>query len=197
MHEHDAHHLSMRTMVYSFRRRLALLVLVLSLGGLGACDKTQSEPQVEAVREFYNWRIDSQVTGVPSSAELSEMSPYLSSQLHRLLEASAADYPDIQPAQENERTIEHGDWFTSMFDGPTSFIISSVEPSIDGHVISVRFTSAKQLPSVNWRDRITVVQENGRYVIANVEFENHWMFRDDASLVDALKNPKARRKQRS
>jgi hypothetical protein len=184
-------------MVYSFRMRFFPIVLLVASINLAGCKKPESDPPVEAVREFYTWRIAARATGAPSSAELAKMSPYLSGELRTLLEKAAAEYPNIANAKEDERTIEHGDWFTSMFDGPTSFTIGGVEPLAGGHVVTVRFTSAKQLPSVNWRDWVTVVQEDGRYVIADVAFGNHWLFRDKASLMEALKDPKVRRKRRS
>jgi len=172
-------------------------LLACTLAAVG-CEKAESVPPVETVRDFYTLRIHARANGAPTAAELSQMAPYLSRELQALLTKASAEYaPTATPTAEAERTIENGDWFTSTFDGPTSFIVGKVEPIPTGHVVSVKFTSAKQLPAVNWRDRITVVQEDGRYVIANVEFDSHWAFRDGATLVDALKDPEQRRKRRA
>jgi hypothetical protein len=173
------------------------VLLPLCLLGLGGCEDPKSDPPAEAVRNFYTWRIESQNSGFPRSSEIAQMAPYLSKELQALLVETSADYSPSQAPAENERTIEDGDWFTSMFDGPTSFIVGEVQSTGTQHVVSVRFTSAKQLPAVNWRDRIVIIEEEGRHVIANVEYENHWAFKSDATLIDVLKDPKARRKRRS
>ena len=154
-----------------------------------------TDPKVETVKTFYNWRITQNVNGVPTQDQLAAMEPYLSKELTGLLKETSRDYAPSDKS--GARTIENGDWFTSMFDGPTSFRVGEVQNTGNRYLVSVRFTSAQQLPAVNWHDQIVVVEEDGKHVIANVVFENHWAFKDDATLIDALKDPKARRKRRS
>ena len=162
-----------------------------------ACGGTlTADPKIETVKAFYNWRIDQNINGVPTQDQLEAMEPYLSKELTGLLKETSRDYSPADKSSD-ARTIENGDWFTSMFDGPTSFRVGEVQNTGNRYLVSVRFTSAQQLPAVNWHDRIVVVEEDGKHVIANVVFENHWAFKDDATLIDALKDPKARRKRRS
>jgi hypothetical protein len=172
-------------------------VAVLSLCLASGCGTPIiSDPAVEAVKDFYDWRIAEQTKGMPSAEQLARMEPYLSKELRALLKETSGDYePSKAPSE--ARTIENGDWFTSMFDGPTSFRVGEVQTDGARHIVAVRFTAAQQLPAVNWHDRIVVIEEDGRHVIANVQYENHWAFKDDATLIDALKDPKVRRKRRS
>jgi hypothetical protein len=173
------------------------LLPILGVCLLAACRGTiTADPTVEAVKSFYNWRISEDINGVPTQDQLVAMEPYLSKELSSLLRQTSIDYaPSEKPSE--ARTIENGDWFTSMFDGPTSFRVGEVQSEGGRYLVAVRFTSAQQLPAVNWHDRIVVVEEDGKHVIANVMYENHWAFKQDATLIDALKDPKARRKRRS
>ena len=113
--------------MYSSRMKSFSVLLLLSLLGLGGCGDPKSDPPAEAVRNFYTWRIEAQRNGFPTSAEIEQMAPYLSNELQALLMEASADYSPSQAPTKNERTIEHGDWFTSMFDGPTSFIVGEVQ----------------------------------------------------------------------
>jgi hypothetical protein len=183
--------------MYSSRMQLIYMSFLLCALMVVGCETATSNPSAEAVRNFYTWRIDSRLNGMPSAAEIALMAPHLSRELRTLLSEVSADYSRSAAPSQSERTIENGDWFTSMFDGPTSLIVGDIESKGTQHIVSVRFTSAKQLPAVNWRDRVVVIEEEGRHVIANVQYENHWGFKDDATLLQVLKDPKARRKRHS
>ena len=175
----------------------SILIPILGVCLLAGCrGSITADPTVETVKAFYNWRISKDINGVPTRDQLVAMEPYLSKELSTLLQQTSNDYtPSEKPSE--ARTIENGDWFTSMFDGPTSFRVREVKNEGGRYLVSVRFTAAQQLPAVNWHDQIVVVEEDGKHVIANVVYENHWAFKDDATLIDALKDPKARRKRRS
>ena len=177
--------------------KLLPILIVLPGFALLGCEDQQSDPSLETVKKFYSSRIESQANGMPSLSEISQMAPYISKELRALLDAASAEYAGSSTKSASEEKIEDGDWFTSMFNGPTSFIVGEVQSSGTKHIVSVRFTSAQQLPAVNWRDRIVVIEEEGHHVIANVEYENHWAFQDNTTLVDVLKDPKARRKHPS
>lgn len=184
----------------------ALFVGVLMSG----CAKTQGAPDPTpqgVVKGFYDWRIRSQMTGAPSAQQLAEMGPFISAELRQLLadvqpEAQAADSngnPQVgkKSKQRRRRAFSEGDLFSSIFDGPTTFKVDAVQTQGADQFVPVTFTSAKQLPSVNWVDRIKVISEDGHYVVADIEYGSHWEFGVRASLVDALKGKTPQRKVKS
>lgn len=184
----------------------ALLICVL----MGACAKTPGAPDPTpqgVVKGFYDWRIRSQMTGAPSQEQLAEMGPFISVELRQLLadvqpEGQAPDSkgtPEVgkKSRKRGKRAFSEGDLFSSIFDGPTTFKIDAVETQGTDQFVPVTFTSAKQLPSVNWVDRIKVISEDGHYVVADIEYGSHWEFGVRASLVDALKGKTPPRKVKS
>ena len=94
---------------------------------------------------------------------------------------------------ERKRLLGESDLFSSMFDGPTSFTMGEIETQGDEHVLPVRFMSGRQLPAVNWIDRIRVVRENDHYVVADVEYANHWSLGNNATLLGVLRGATAKR----
>ena len=166
-----------------------------------------------AVTGFLNWRINSQITGTPDAEQLEAMAPYISAELHGLLQKAREEYEGIRPSplalsrerergsrlkpslKERKRLLGESDLFSSMFEGPTSFSMGDVETQGDEHVVSVRFMSGRQLPAINWIDRVRVVQENGHYVVADVEYANHWSLGSHATLLGVLQGAAARRGQ--
>lgn len=178
-----------------------------------------------AVTGFLNWRINSQIIGTPDAEQLEAMAPYISTELRGLLQQAREEYKGIGPSplasrerergsrlmpslMERKRLLGESDLFSSMFEGPTSFSIGDVEAQDDveaeddveahgdAHVVPVRFMSGRQLPAINWIDRVRVVQENGHYVVADVEYANHWSLGSNATLLGSLKGAKPRRDKR-
>ena len=187
-----------------------------------------------AVTGFLNWRINSQITGTPDAEQLEAMAPYISAELHGLLQKAREEYEGIRPSplalsreresrlkpdqrmpsplalsrgrergsrlkpslKERKRLLGESDLFSSMFEGPTSFSMGDVETQGDEHVVPVRFMSGRQLPAINWIDRVRVVQENGHYVVADVEYANHWSLGNHATLLGVLQGATARRDKR-
>jgi hypothetical protein len=150
-----------------------------------------------AVTGFLNWRINSQVTGTPDAEQLEAMAPYISAELHGLLQKAREEYDSGKGrSKERKRLLRESDLFSSMFEGPTSFSMGDVETQGDEHVVPVRFMSGRQLPAINWIDRVRVVQENGHYVVADVEYANHWSLGNHATLLGVLQGATARRDKR-
>lgn len=184
---------------------LALRCCVLLLGiSLYACGKTSvATPKTPqgAVEAFYEWRIRSQMTGAPDQDQLAQMSPYITEELRALLATARPTAGDIskKPAKRkggrNKRAFAEGDLFSSLFDGPTSFTMDKDEVETHGneHVVPVRLTSAKQLPAVNWVDKVKVVNEGDRYLVADIEYGSHWEFGANATLMGTLKSAAKRR----
>jgi hypothetical protein len=171
---------------------------------LCACVKTPEAPDPTpqgVVKGFYDWRIHSQMTGAPDAQQLAEMQPYISAELHELLAKVRPEATDAKPAkkkkQRGKRAFAEGDLFSSIFDGPTTFKIDDVATQGADQFVPVTFTSAKQLPSINWVDRVKVINENGHYVVADIEYASHWEFGVRATLIDALQGKTPPRKIKS
>ena len=180
-----AHHESERML-----QALKLLVLLIALSG---CAQDKSAPAAapspeRAVKSFYDWRLASRMTGAPTAVQLQTMKPYISAELHDLLAQARLRYEaDLARSPDEKPSFAEGDLFSSLFEGPTSFTTGDVEAHGAEHIVPVRFVYAGQLPAVNWIDRVHVVEENGAYVIADIEYGNHWNVGAKGTLVGSLK----------
>jgi hypothetical protein len=179
-----------------FGRSLVLVCAALFLSIAAGCKKPepQATPQA-ATRAFYEARIASGAQGTPSLAELDQLTPYISVQLHDLLAEALLKHQRIaSKALQKRRTFSEGDLFSSLYDGPTSLIVGEAEPLAgDEFRITVKLTSAKQLPALTWTDKVRVVREQGRYVVADIEFGNHWAFGTNTRLVYSLQSAMGKR----
>jgi len=192
------------------------LLLMFCMGGCGkehsavvGGDATTPEA---AVKGFLDWRINSRMAGAPDAAQLEEMSPYISEELRSWLGKAREEYENKKPSlpalsrkelekgtrvkplskrETRSRMLGESDLFSSMFEGPTSFTMGESEAEDSTHVIPVRFMSGRQLPAINWTDRVRVVRENNHYVVADIEYANHWSLGSRSTLLDALKNKNA------
>jgi hypothetical protein len=147
------------------------------------------------VTQFYNWRIQSRMTGAPDMEQIEGMRPWVSSELQTLLQNSSRNALRVvqqtnkQPTKthKEQRAFTDGDLFSSISQGPTSFRTGTPETlANDTFVVPVRFVYGRQLPAINWTDRVKVINENGRYVVADVEYANHWQA-GSGSLLASLK----------
>jgi len=122
--------------------------------------------------------------------ELQQLAPYISRELHGLLEEALLNHNKISSRTvQQRRTFSEGDLFSSLFDGPTSFASGAIEElQGDEHVVSVKLTSGKQLPALSWTDKVKVIRENGHYVVADIEYANHWAFGSNTKLVASLQS---------
>ena len=180
----------------AMRRTLIGVCAALCLSVAAGCKKPepQASPQA-ATRAFYEARIASGAQGTPSLDELERLAPYISVQLHDLLQEALLKHHRIaSKTLQKRRTFSEGDLFSSLFDGPTSLIVGEAEPLAgDEFRITVQLTSAKQLPALTWTDKVRVVREQGRYVIADIEFGNHWAFGTNTRLVYSLQSAMGKR----
>jgi len=144
------------------------------------------------VTQFYNWRIQSHMTGVPDAKQIESMRPWISTELQSLLQDSSrrihlTDKQATKQVNKQPADFIDGDLFSSISQGPTSFRTGTAEAlPDDAHIIPVRFVSGRQLPAINWTDRVKVINENGRYVVADIEYANHWQA-GGGSLLRSLK----------
>lgn len=169
----------------SFRKLLAAMSIVTLLA---SCGSNATTP-VGVVERFYTVRIESQTTGAPSAEELKKFAPYLSEELRGLLEQARKRQDDEAAAAPGDKpSFADGDLFSSLFEGPDSFKVGADEATGDLHRVSVQLAYDRQQPVVSWTDKAVVKIENGKAVIADIEYGGNWEFGNKGTLVSMLKN---------
>ena len=173
------------------------LIVVLLAGALSGCLGASARTPEGVVERFYAKRIDLKIAGAPTPDELQAVAPYLTPELHRLLEEAgtlrereAAATPDEKPP------FADGDLFSSLFEGPTAFRVVDDRVRDDTHRIAVRFTSRQKGESVSWQDTVVVVPDDGEYAIADVEYGGKWKFATQGTLKSNLERALARPRSR-
>jgi hypothetical protein len=173
------------------------LIVVLLAGALVGCFGASARTPEGVVERFYAKRIDLKIAGAPTPDELQAVAPYLTPELHRLLEEAgalrereAAATPDEKPP------FADGDLFSSLFEGPTAFRVVDDQERDDTHRIAVRFTSRQKSDSVSWQDTVIVVPDDGEYAIADVEYGGKWKFATQGTLKSNLERALARPRSR-
>ena len=182
------------------RRLLVGGGVVLCVLGSAACKKRRPQATPEsAIDAFYSERMASGARGTPSLEELERLAPLISVELHELLQEALLKHHKLaSKTVQRRRTFVEGDLFSSLFDGPTSLLVGSSEPLAgDEFLITVQLTSAKQLPALTWTDKVRVVRERGHYVIADIEYGNHWAFGSNTRLVSSLQMAMGKRTRSS
>ena len=162
----------------------ARLILALLLSG---CAATQTPTRV--VERFYATRIDSRMTGAPTPAELESVAPYLTPELRDLLAEARMLHDQEEVAASDEKpAFAEGDFFSSLFEGPTAFrVVGDDGGKVGAHRVAVRFTYANAAAALSWQDTVVVVHQEGGWAIADVEYEGDWDFASRGTLRSNLK----------
>lgn len=160
---------------------------------LAGCSEAPPGP-ADVVGRFYELRLELDISGAPSHKELQALKPLLAAELHDLLDqarrrrdADRAEAPAEKPA------FAEGDLFSSLFEGPTSYQVGVDEVTGEVHRVSVQLAYDLQQPVVSWTDKVVVVSEAGKWVVADVEYGGNWDFGNKGSLVSLLKQALAPR----
>jgi hypothetical protein len=162
----------------------AVLLLVAALVASGGCASAERPQSV--VDAFYSAHLPHRMGGLPSGDELRRLQPFLSQRLHGLITAALAyqeDWIKQNPPDEKPPFVD-GDYFSSLFEGPSSFKVSRVVKEQDGWHVHVQF---KYDSAPDWEDVVVVKQEDGRYVIDDVLFSGAGEFNSPGRLSERLK----------
>lgn len=147
----------------------------------------QPDPS-EPVMGLYSLIIDSQVSGAPSESQLTAMAPYLSRELHELLQgASARRNREVENFPDEEPSYADGSLFTSLFEGPSSLAILAAPDGPGSRRLAVRFRYDRAPPPISWTDTVVVTEEDGRLVVADVIYGGDWDFANRGTLLDMLR----------
>lgn len=182
----------MTTRLSSVRVRGVFAIAFVALSSLAASCKDKGPPAPSpVVVAFYSVRIASKSTGAPSANALRQFAPFLSDTLTSLLRAAgevrdreAARAPDEKPP------FVEGDLFSSLFEGPTSFVVLRDTVAARQKKSVVRFTNIYNGESYTWTDTVLLGKRGRNDVIEDVlyggagDFGNHGTLR--TSLESAL-----------
>jgi len=172
-------------------RLLGTLSVLSVLGVSTSCRPAASPaPTVEkVVEDFYADHFVTPYYGVPDSARLARLRPFLTDSLARLLAAAdSMRSADIARSRDEKPRWADGDIFTSLVEGPSSFYI---KPGIrDGEAVKVpmafRHQEQGDTVAVEWVDTAIVVSEGGRTVVADIRFGGTWPYGRKGTLVEVL-----------
>jgi hypothetical protein len=164
-----------------------LILVLLAAAALAGCFGASARTPTGVVESFYAKRIDLEIAGAPTPHELEAVAPYLTPELHRLLEeAGALRERDAAATPDEKPPFADGDLFSSLFEGPTAFRVVDDQERGDTHRIAVRFTSRQKSDSVSWQDTVVVVPDDGEFAIADVEYGGRWKFAAQGTLRSNL-----------
>lgn len=161
-------------------------ILILLLAACGGCASASRPASV--VDGFYSTYLPVRAGGLPSGDELRRLQPFLSQRLYGLITAALdeqKDWIEKNPPDEKPPFVD-GDYFSSLFEGPSSFQIVRTEEVPEGWHVHVRF---RYDTAPEWEDVIIVKREGGRYVIDDILFSGAGSFNPPGRLSERLEPP--------
>jgi len=183
---------------------VAVLCLCMAPPLQGAAGSAHGRPNraTSVVNRFYEIVSGLQGEGVPDSATIESLAPYLSSDFLIVLRNAWKKEKQYQEdASEPVPPQIEGSLFCSLFEGFTS--IRSITPdNVRANYLNIAFhydpgrknhtdsTSSTFLP-VSWTDRVIITKENGRTVIDDIYLMNQASFGLRGSVKEILKDLKA------
>jgi hypothetical protein len=160
---------------------------LVGLALLGACGTASVPDPSPAVARFYATYLSSGVTGVPDSARLAALAPFLSDTLRALL-AGAARLRDeaARRVPDEKPPFADGDPFSSLFEGPTGAAIEGRDSAGGVQRVVVRLTYHHADPVTRWTDTAVVVRKRDRWVIDDIRYGGAWDFASRGALRSSL-----------
>ncbi len=153
----------MPRLLFLTRTFLTLGALSALLGApllLASCKERGPAPPSPVVVAFYSLRIVAQSTGAPTEDQLRQFAPFLSDTLAALLRtASAMREQAIIRSPSEKPPFAEGDLFSSLFEGPTTFLVLRDSAASAQRKVVVRFTYIQNGDSYAWTDTVQLGQK--------------------------------------
>ena len=171
---------------------MSALASVVAMALLSAPSPSPAGTPEGVVRHFYTAYLEIHPPGgLPDTDQLSQLSPFLSSRLRRLIADALRYDKDFARRHPGEKPpFVDGEFFSSNFEGATHFDVGSVERQGAGYRVSVEFEyrdPGRPEDPFHWKDAIIVVEERGHLVIDDVEFLGDWPFGNHGRLSSILR----------
>ncbi len=152
---------------------VAAMVFVF-FGSLYVSDRMEQSDRQETLNSFYQAVIEQDIRGVPSLETIDQLSPLISSKLRQgLLRALVDERTHIQKTKGSQAPLFEGPMFVGVWEG-AGRVIGVTRENLPGKV-SYLVTLAIKPPfdvalNSNWKDRVILVQEHGKWVVDDLVF---------------------------
>jgi hypothetical protein len=174
------------------RSRLLIAILTPCLfahspGGARAGD---SPPEVrDAATAFYSAVLAGSRGGVPGEQDRERLAPHLSATLAELLAEADATERGYRDATRGEvPPLVEGDLFSSLFEGPTAFAVSScaTEDGSASCAVELRYEPPGDAAKTHWRDQVRLVKSDRGWRVDDVVYGGDWEFMHKGTLRTVL-----------
>lgn len=165
---------------------------VLSLLLLAASPVAAAKPDPAAMASaFYAVYMELHPQGVPDSAQRARFKPTISAALAKQLDDAAAAEEDYNRKTKNQSPpLAEGDLLTSLFEGATSYEVSSCALVEDGKakcIMSFNYNDHKpKHPVLNWKDVLLLTEATGGWAVDDIAYGGNWQFGNHGRLRDNL-----------
>lgn len=167
-----------------------LLIFLLSIVSC-SISKTETALQTGVIADFYKTAISLKCGGIPEPRDIERLGQYVSADFKSLL-LKAHDAEDLYSRKTKNQVppLVEGSFFFSLFEGADRVKSISREKgnSTISYLVSLEYTDPRpKYEKVLWSDRVYLISEKGRWVIADIELLGDWPFGIKGRLTDILR----------
>ncbi len=171
------------------RRTLPALFIILFALSAAYSEAGEKGP-ADAVNAFYNAYLKVKPLGIPSAAQLAELSPFITPPLKDLLKS--ADDAERKYKEETKGEVPplvQGDVFTSLFEGADAFKVSGCTEKDASSECQVEFsnTNPGDGKTFKWKDAVLLEKTGKGWLISDVKYQGDWDFAVKGTLTEMLK----------
>lgn len=167
-------------------RRTVIGVFAVALATVG-CRGNRPASASDVVIQFYTMKEATGMSGAPSPKELAALRPFITDSLAMMLaKADSVRSADKKRAPDEKPAFVEGDLFSSLFEGPTAFVVKPATDTTSPVRILVEFANTSQKPAVKWTDTLIVQKQAGKWLVHDVRYGGTWPFGNKGGLLSQL-----------
>jgi len=143
----------------------------------------------QGAAQFYAAYVKLHPSGIPNARTRTRLMPFLTQRLYALLqEGERAENRYAEATKHESPPIVEGDVFTSLFEGATSFRVTSCMTTGDKTATcSVALTyKGDSQPDTSWTDMVSLVREERRFRVDEIAYGGTWPFANKGTLSDTV-----------
>jgi hypothetical protein len=171
------------------RRTLpAVFILLFTLSAVYS--QAGEKGPADTVNAFYNAYLKVKPLGIPSAAQLAELSPFMTPGLVSLLkEADDSEKKYKEETKGEVPPLVQGDVFTSLFEGADAFKLAACTEKDASAECQVEFsnTNPGDGKTFKWKDGVVLQKSEKGWLISDVKYQGDWDFAVKGTLTEMLK----------